>query len=308
MKKARSPRARRRPALPPATRWGWSEVRDVVAAAPAFRIAHRVHVWRTDDRPVCRQLRRGEEHVEAPAGENRQRDHPRGDAQSRSPRADADFCTNPDPGYSDRFLAGAKVWVAGYVRDQKPTTPLSFTVLRPDGSIFATWTSIPLSQLEPFTYWYSDITLPLSGAQGRWRAQVQLEGKTVEHVFMVGALPAATTLSTSVTPLTATATPSTPANFDILLRNTGGTPAISCSVAPDAPLRRGVEFSGHGRWNSQGAVNQAFDLAPGAVKKIRLTITPKATYRPTRSRSIRAFCVNGSEPAATQAKLVTLSF
>jgi hypothetical protein len=225
------------------------------------------------------------------------------------PRADFDFCSNPDPGYSDRFLAGAKVWVAGYVRDQKPTTPLNFTVLRPDGSVFATWTSTPLSKLEPFTYWYSDITLPLSGAQGRWRAQVQLEGKTVEHAFMVGTLPATTTLSTSLTPLTATATPSAPANFDILLRNTGATAAIGCSVAPDAPLAAVSNFQGLVAGIPQGAVNETFDLAPGSVKKVRLTITPKTGYRASQIKvPIRAFCLNGSEPAATQAKQVTLSF
>lgn len=225
------------------------------------------------------------------------------------PRADLDFCSNPDPGYSDRFPAGAKVWVAAYARDQTPTTPLSFTILRPDGTTFATWTSGPLSRVEPFTYWYSDIDLPLTAAQGRWRALVQLEGKTVEHVFIVGALPAATTLTTSVAPLSATATPSAPASFDVVVRNTGSTAAIGCSVAPDAPLAAVSNFQATVGGIPQGAVNEAFDLPPGTVKRIRLTITPKVTYRANQIKiPVRAFCVNGSEPAATRAKLVTLSF
>jgi murein DD-endopeptidase MepM/ murein hydrolase activator NlpD len=226
------------------------------------------------------------------------------------PRADLDFCSNPDPGYSDHFLPGAKIWVAGYVRDQTPTTPLNFKVLRPDGTIFATWTSTPLPQLEPFSYWYSDVTLPLTGAQGRWTAQVQLQGKTVEHVFMVGVLPAATTLTTSVAPLSATASPIAPAKFDVLVRNTSSTSAaIGCSVAPDAPLAAVSNFQVTVGGIPSGAVNAAFDLPPGSAKKIRLTITPKATYRASQIKlPIRAFCTNGSEPAATRAKLVTLSF
>jgi len=112
-----------------------------------------------------------------------------------------------------------------------------------------------------------------------------------------------------LTPLTATATPSAPANFDILLRNTGATAAIGCSVAPDAPLAAVSNFQGLVAGIPQGAVNETFDLAPGSVKKVRLTITPKTGYRASQIKvPIRAFCLNGSEPAATQAKQVTLSF
>lgn len=225
------------------------------------------------------------------------------------PRADLNFCSNPDPGYSDRFLPGARVWVAAYVRDQTPTTPLNFTVLRPDGTVFDTWASDPLSQLEPFTYWYGQIDIPPTGPQGRWKAQVQLEGKTVEHVFMVGGLPAPTSLTTSVTPLSATATPSAPANFDVVVRNTGGTSAIGCSVAPDVPLAAVSSFQATLGGIPRGAVNEAFDLMPGTLKRIRLTITPKASYRASQIKiPIRVVCTSGAEPAAARAKVVTLSF
>jgi murein DD-endopeptidase MepM/ murein hydrolase activator NlpD len=225
------------------------------------------------------------------------------------PNAHDDFCSNPDPGYSDRFTTGARVWVAAYVRDQTPKTPLNFKVLRPDGTVFDSWTSGQLSQVEPFTYWYGQIDLPPSGPRGRWKVQVQLEGKTAEHVFMVGALPAPNDLTTSVTPLSATATPSAPANFDVVVRNTGITSAIGCSVVPDAPLAAVSGFHATVGGIPRGVVNEAFDLPAGAVKRIRLTITPKATYHANQIKlPIRVFCANGSEPAAARAKLVTLSF
>jgi murein DD-endopeptidase MepM/ murein hydrolase activator NlpD len=225
------------------------------------------------------------------------------------PNAHLDFCSNPDPGYSDRFLPGARVWVAAYVRDQPPNTPLNFTVLQPDGTVFESWSSTPPSQAEPFTYWFGEIVLPAAGPQGRWKAQVRLQGKTVEHVFMVGALPAATALTTSVSPLTATARPTAPARFDVVVRNTGGAAAIGCSVAPDAPLAAVSHFQVIVGGILVGGVDEAFDIPAGITKKIRLTITPKANYHATQLKlPIRVSCINGSEPAAARAKLVTLSF
>jgi murein DD-endopeptidase MepM/ murein hydrolase activator NlpD len=225
------------------------------------------------------------------------------------PNAHLDFCSNPDPGYSDRFLPGAQVWVAAYVRDQPPNTPLNFKVLRPDGTIFESWASSPLSQVEPFTYSFGQIDIPAAGPPGRWKVQVQLQGKTAEHVFMVGALPAPTTLATSVTPVSVTATPSAPANLEVVVRNTGITPAIGCSVAPDAPLAAVSRFQVTVGGIPRGAVNEAFDISAGTAKRIRLTIAPKTTYHANQIElPIRVFCANGSEPAAARAKLVTLSF
>jgi murein DD-endopeptidase MepM/ murein hydrolase activator NlpD len=225
------------------------------------------------------------------------------------PRADLDFCANPDPGYSDQFLPGAKVWVAAYVRDQAPTTPLNFTILRPDGTTFTTWSSGPLSQMEPFTYWYGEIDIPPTGPEGRWKAQVQLEGKTDEHVFMVGDLPAAAILTTSVTPSMAAARPSAPANFDVTVRNSSSTSAIGCSVAPDAPLAAVWSFQQTVAGTPTGGVNEAFDIPAGKTAKVRLTITPKATYRAQQIKlPIRVFCPNGSEAATARAKVITLSF
>jgi murein DD-endopeptidase MepM/ murein hydrolase activator NlpD len=225
------------------------------------------------------------------------------------PRADLDFCTNPDPGYSDHFLPGARVWVTAYVRDQAPTTQLKFKILRPDGTTFDTWESTALSKVAPFTYWFGQVDIPSTASQGRWTAQVELEGKTVEHVFMVGRLPAATVLTTSLSPSSANATPSAPAKFEVTVRNTGSTSAIGCSVAPDAPLAAVSSFQLTSGGNPTGGINEAFDVDPGKAKRIRLTIKPKSTYRANQIKlPIRVFCANGSEAAGVRAKLVTLSF
>jgi len=223
------------------------------------------------------------------------------------PNPGPDSCANPDPGYSDRFDAGAYVWVAAYLRDQTPSSPITFTVLRPDGQTYVTWTSGAVSS--SFAYWYGQIYLP-TGADGRWRVQARLEGRTSEHAFMVGkGLPAPTTLTTSVSPLSATASPTVPANFDVVVRNTGATAAIGCALAPDAPLAALSSFQVTVGGIPQGAVNEVFDLAAGTAKRVRLTIKPKGTYHAQQMQvPVRVFCSNASEAAAARAKVVTLSF
>jgi len=202
---------------------------------------------------------------------------------------------------------GSSVWVAAYLRDQTPNSPVTFKVLRPDGLTFATWTSGAVSS--SFAYWYGQIVLPTTAAQGRWRVQVQLEGRISEHAFMVGSLPSATTLATAVSPLSATASPTVPANFDVVVRNTGATAAIGCALAPDAPLAAVSSFQVVVGGIPQGGVNEVFDLAPGTAKKVRLMIKPKGTYRAQQVQiPVRVFCSNASEAAAARAKVVTLSF
>ncbi len=221
----------------------------------------------------------------------------------------ASWCSNPDPGYGDNFAAGSRVWVAAYIRDQSPQTPVKLTVLRPDGQIFATWTSGPLSQVYPLAYWYGQIVIPSTGAQGRWKVQVQLESRIYEHAFMVGGLPQATILTTAITPRSAIASPTSPANFDVVVRNTGSTPAVGCSIAPDAPLAAKWSFRVTAGGIPTGASNEVFDVAPAAAKRIRLSITPKGTYRANGVQiPVRVFCSNGTEAAAGRAKVVTLSF
>lgn len=225
------------------------------------------------------------------------------------PNPAPDWCSNPDPGYSDRFNAGSSVWVAAYLRDQTPNSTITFKVLRPDGQTFATWPAGTPSRLSPFAYWYGKIILPTTGAQGRWKVQVQHEGRASEHAFMVGDLPLPTTLTTSVSPLSAAATPILPAKFDVVVRNTGGTSAIGCAVAPDAPLAAVSSFQLTVGGIPQGAVNAVFDIAPGVTKKVRLTISPKLTYRAQQMQiPLRVFCSNAAETAAARAKVITLSF
>jgi hypothetical protein len=94
-----------------------------------------------------------------------------------------------------------------------------------------------------------------------------------------------------------------------VVRNTGITPAIGCSVAPDAPLAAVSRFQVTVGGIPRGAFNEAFDVLPGMAKKVRLTIIPKATYHATQIKlPIRVFCANGAEPVAARAKSVTLSF
>ena len=225
------------------------------------------------------------------------------------PNPAPDWCSNPRPGYSNRFAPGSRVWVAAYVRDQGPKTPIEFKVLNPAGETYVSWTSGPLTKVYPWTYWYGQIDLPSTGHRGRWKVQVTLEEKTSEHGFMLGSLPKPTTLTTSVRPRSAVTIPGSAANFSVLVSNTGATTAVSCSVATDTPLAAVSTFQVMKGATPQGAANQVFDIGAGKTKKIRLSVNPKRTYRANKVQiPVRVFCSNGSEAAAQRAKVITLSF
>jgi murein DD-endopeptidase MepM/ murein hydrolase activator NlpD len=217
-------------------------------------------------------------------------------------------CSNPDPMYSNKFAPGATVWGAVFLRDQRKTTPVQLSFIRPDGSVFASWTAAPASQLAPFAYWYGSIPLPAGGAAGLWKVRATIEGKSLEHAFTVGPGPGATNVDLTVNPLQKAATPQTPATFTASISNTGTNAAVGCVLAPDAPLAAVWNFRAAGQ--STGEQNRVFDIAPGTTKKVALIIRPKAGYHATGARiPIRVICLNAKAPAARDGvNIVTLTF
>jgi hypothetical protein len=124
-------------------------------------------------------------------------------------------------------------------------------------------------------------------------------------VFVVGPNPPQTGLRVAVTPATATA----PARFNVTVRNLGQNNAVGCSIAPDAPLAAKWSFQRVVGNVPQGALNEAFDIAPGQAVQLRLTIRPKPRFKATAAQiPIHAFCNNAAKSAREADNVITVSF
>lgn len=102
-------------------------------------------------------------------------------------------CPNPvdeTTHLSDRFQPGDTVYFATYYRDQLAAQPTALTILRPDGSVFASW-SFRASDFRPdpyytSSYWYRSYDLPPDAPSGAWHFRASYEGTTYVHDFFVG--------------------------------------------------------------------------------------------------------------------------
>jgi murein DD-endopeptidase MepM/ murein hydrolase activator NlpD len=102
-------------------------------------------------------------------------------------------CPNPvdeTPNLSNNFLPGATAYFAAYYRDQLGPQVTTFTVLRPNGTTFATW-SFKMSDAttDPYysaAYWYWNYTLPAGAPPGLWHLRATYQSVTYNHDFTVG--------------------------------------------------------------------------------------------------------------------------
>jgi len=226
-----------------------------------------------------------------------------------APPAVSSSCNNPDPRYSDRFAPGAKVWGAVYLRDQRPNTPVVLSFVRPNGQVFASWTTSSISTVYRFSYWWGSITLPSSGANGTWKVRAKLEGREMEHAFVVGSLPAATRLNASVAPAVLNIGAGATAEFNVAVRNVGSRAAVGCTVVPDVPLAAVWNVAQIVPAAPAGELNRVFDLAVATTKKFRLSIKPKPGYKASAIRiPIHVSCLNANGPAANSRTVATLTF
>jgi len=229
---------------------------------------------------------------------------------SSEPKPDTTPCSQGvPPNYMDRFAQGAKVWIAAYLRDQRPDTPVNIKILRPDGSLYREWTGPAPKSLMPLSYWFTSFDLPARDAKGRWTAHVTFDGKVAEHVFVVGAVTGVTKIGSSISPLEATATVRVAAKFRVTVRNRGENPAVGCTLAPDVPIAATWEFKPL-KASPDDPANAAFDIGPGGRILLDLTILPKRGYRATQYKvPIRVVCNNAPAPASdARVNIVTLSF
>ena len=102
-------------------------------------------------------------------------------------------CPNPideTTNLSDRFNGGQTVYFVAYYRDQLSAQPTTFSILRPNGSSFASWTfRMSDATADPYysaAYWYWWYTLPGNAPPGRWRFLATYESAAYAHDFYVG--------------------------------------------------------------------------------------------------------------------------
>lgn len=102
-------------------------------------------------------------------------------------------CPNPiaeTPNLADHFEPGQLAYFVAYYRDQLGPQPTDFAILRPDDSVFASWT-FHMSDATPdpyyaAAYWYWTYDMPADAPGGVWQFRATYEGTTYMHTFTVG--------------------------------------------------------------------------------------------------------------------------
>lgn len=103
------------------------------------------------------------------------------------------ICPNPineTINASDRFVAGQTAYFMVFYRDQLAAQLTSLQILRPNGSIFQSW-SFRMSDAtpDPFysaAWWYWSYALPANAPAGTWHFRATYQGTTYNHDFIVG--------------------------------------------------------------------------------------------------------------------------
>ena len=90
------------------------------------------------------------------------------------------------PRFSDQFAPGARLYVAGYFRDQRAGQPTTYAVRTPSGAVWRTWTHAMTQPHYVASYWYWWFTLPPDAEDGEWTATATFEGEATTHAFRVG--------------------------------------------------------------------------------------------------------------------------
>ena len=102
-------------------------------------------------------------------------------------------CPTPDiTNVKDIFEANDTIVFAGYFHDQLQGQQATFTVYKPDNSVFTTWTNTPTLYYTA-SYWYWTNIIPSNPMYGTWKFSISLQGQTCTHSFEVKSkTPAAT--------------------------------------------------------------------------------------------------------------------
>jgi hypothetical protein len=96
-------------------------------------------------------------------------------------------CPNPDIiNKRDTFTPGSTIYLAAYYHDQTSGQNSDFTILRPNGSVYNTWShSGGSGGFYSASWWYWSYTIPASQPLGEWTFRTVYQGNTYEHKFYI---------------------------------------------------------------------------------------------------------------------------
>lgn len=96
-------------------------------------------------------------------------------------------CPTPTITHEERqFTWSQLVYFATYYRDQRAGQVSTYTILRPDDSVWRTWTAYSTDTYLAASWWWFSWQLPSAAEVGWWTFRVEFEGQTAEYVFAVG--------------------------------------------------------------------------------------------------------------------------
>lgn len=85
---------------------------------------------------------------------------------------------------SNQFLAGQTVYFTAYYADQTTGTSATYTITRPDNSVFQSWTQNFTNTFTASWWWWS-YAMPAAGPSGIWNFRVTYNNQTVNYPFTV---------------------------------------------------------------------------------------------------------------------------
>jgi len=108
--------------------------------------------------------------------------------------------TVESPNERKDFQGGSTIYFTAYYRDQRHFQPTFFEVLRPDGTLYTSWSLelIPPAQIYDVSYWFWSLALPFVVPSGTWTWRATFEGTTYEQLFNVGVAAAGSVPSAAV--------------------------------------------------------------------------------------------------------------
>ena len=96
------------------------------------------------------------------------------------------------------FQPGAMLVTTAFYRDQLEGHETFHSIIRPDSTVFESWTHTSPATYNFMRYWFRTWTLPMDAAAGEWRYRAEYQGQVHETIFYVGQ-PANTAISGRVT-------------------------------------------------------------------------------------------------------------
>ena len=85
----------------------------------------------------------------------------------------------------DTFLPGSTIYFAPYYHDQLTGLMTNYSIIRPNNSVYSTWSHFGDTIDHDASYWYWIYTIPASELQGAWKFRAVYEGETYEHTFYI---------------------------------------------------------------------------------------------------------------------------